>query len=1108
MRQIKLLCCILLLSSAAFSQIVTLKSKALSLSEIFTAIQKQTGYRTSGRLELLEQGKPMALNVKEMPLEELLKTISKDQAFNCVIVERNIIISAKVTAPKKNGTAVQLQSAPIGAEVFKGKVTDEKGQPIAGVNITLKNNSRILSVSDPAGNFSIPAGKGEVLRLSHIAFTPKELPISFELIQDPQIRLSGQQQQLAEVSVNKGYYSTTRALNTGNVSSISAADIEKQPVSNLLEALQSRIPGLSIVQQSGNPGSNFTIELRGKNSLNQSNPLFIIDGIPFSSASMGQIAGNVTNFLGQVNASGDASAAGAGGLSPLNSINPDDIESIDVLKDADATAIYGSLGANGVILITTKKGKAGPIRISARFNAGFSSPSRMPEFLSTKDYLRYRRAVLENDRRNPGPADYDLNGTWDTTRYTQWGKELIGRETINTNSSVSLSGGSGQVSYSLNIGHNQISPPYDGDFSDKRTTLGFNISSTSLNNKFRLIFSGNYGHDANTLPGLDISSFLNLPPNAPELLTPEGKLNWWNPTASNPYASLHQHYSALTRNIMLNGNLSYEISKRLLLRANLGYSDVAFSEQRLNPLSSLNPGIAGISASSLTGNSSNSSWIIEPQVEYSRELGAGKLTALIGTTFNQLESQGTTINAIGFASDAMLGDLSSASRFSTRNRYSRYRYNAVFGRINYTFKERYVINLTGRRDGSSRFAPGKQFGDFGALGAAWVFAKEQFIAEAIPALSFGKLRMSYGITGNDQIGDYRYLDSYSANSTTTYLGTTGLFSTRVFNDEYRWESNRKLEAAIELGFFKDRLNLSASWYRNRSSNQLVNLPLAPTTGNTTVQANLDALIQNTGMELQLSSTNLKADRFSWRTTFNISLERNKLLDFPGLSLSPYRTQYVVGRSINISAPLYRLIGVNPQTGLYEFMGADGKPTSSPNSLSDVIERVELRPDYYGGMGNSFRYDNLELDIQLHFVHQQGRNVIFSSIGNLPFSTPLNLPGFFLDNIWMQPGDIATMQRLSGGGLAPGSAAAIAAYNAAKQSDGAFSDASYIRVKNVSLSYKFPEGWLKKLHLKQLRAFTQAQNLFTITRYKGFDPESQGSMLPPLRTVVLGAQLTL
>ncbi len=1109
MPKLKLLILIMLISNAAFSQRITLKTDSLSVSEVFFAVQKQTGFRTSGKLELFDLSKPVKVNVKDMPLSDFLKTISNDQPFVCTIVDRNIIISAKVKAPKnEKASVVQMQSARIGTAIFKGKIIDEEGKPISGVNISLIHNNKIISFSDTYGKFSIAGDKGTLLRISHVSFVPRELAITTDLIQDPNIRLIRQEQKLSEVPVNKGYYSTTRTLNTGNVVSVTAQDIEKQPVSNLLEALQSRVPGLTIVQQSGNPGSNFTIELRGRNSLNQSNPLFIIDGIPFSAASMGQIAGNVNGFLGGIGTTGESSAAGAGGLSPLNSISPGDIERIDILKDADATAIYGSLGANGVILITTKRGKAGPMQINGRFSVGFSNPSRMPKFLNTREYLRYRKTVFKNDAKNPGPTDYDLNGTWDTSRYTQWGRELIGRKTVNTNSSISLSGGSNQLSYSLNLAHSEISPPYDGDFADKRTTLGFNINSSSVDNRFRLVFSGNYGHDSNTLPGLDISSFLSLPPNAPELLTEDGRLNWWNPTATNPYASLRQRYDALTRNILFNANLSYELFKNLYLRASFGYSDIAFNEQRLNPLSSFNPGIAGLSANSLNGNNKNNSWIIEPQIEYNKEIGEGKITFLAGTTFQQLESTGTTINALGFASDAMLGDLSAAARFSTRNRYSKYRYNAVFGRFNYVILDRYVINLTGRRDGSSRFAPGKQFGNFGALGVAWVFGKEPWITQKLPAISFGKLRMSYGITGNDQIGDYRYLDSYLANNGITYLGMTGLFPSRVFNDEYHWESNHKLEAAVELGFFDDRLMLNTAWYRNRSSNQLVNLPLAPTTGNTNVQANLAALIQNKGFEFEISSTNFKMNDFAWRTSLNLTIDRNKLLDFPDLALSPYRTQYVVGKAINISEPLFQLNGVNPQTGLYEFIAADGQITSSPNHVNDVTQRKELRPLYYGGLGNNFRYRNLELDFQLQFVKQEGRNMLFNTLGSLPFSTPTNLPEYFLDNIWLQPGDNASLQRLSAGGLAPGAAAVITAYNAAKQSDGAYSDASYLRLKNVSFSYKFGDHFLQKIKMKQFRIFVQAQNLLTITNYKGFDPESQGSMLPPLRTVVIGTQITL
>lgn len=1099
----------MLLSTAAIAQNITLKAKKLPLEDVFAAIQQQTGYRVSGKIELIRSGRPLTANVRNLPLEDFLKLVVKDQSFNYAIVEKNIIISAKVSAPsKQNAVQVQLRSAPLGAALFSGRIKDSRGNPVSGVTVTLKDNTKMISVSNLAGEFSIDAPKGTAVQLSHVAFVTKDIVVSAELLSNPEIQLTESSKDLKEVSVNRGYYSTTKSLNTGSVSSISAVDIEKQPVSNLLQALQSRIPGLIIVQQSGNPGSNFTIQLRGRNSLNKSNPLFIVDGIPFNASAMGQVAGRVNSFLGGLNTTLDASAAGSGGLSPLNSINPEDIESIDVLKDADATAIYGSLGANGVILITTKRGKTGPMVVNAKFNIGLSSPGTMPKFLNTQQYLGYRRALLKNDGRKPGATDYDLNGTWDTTRYTPWGKDLIGNYTVNSNASVSLSGGSVQTRYYFNVGHTETKPPYDGDFSDKRTTLSFNISTSSLNDRFKMVFSGNYGHDANTLPGLDISSFLGLAPNAPDLLNSDGSLNWWHATAENPYASLKQKYSALTKNAQINALISYQLLPGLSLKGNIGYSDVNFDEQRLNPLSANNPAIPGLSASSLTGNSSSNTWIAEPQAEFSHGFLGGKITVLLGGTFQDMTSQGLVINAFGFANDAMLGDVSAASKFSVRNRYSKYRYNALFGRINYNLHERYVINLTGRRDGSSRFAPGRQFGNFGAVGAAWIFGKEEWIEENIPILSFGKLRGSFGITGNDQIGDYRYLDSYTANNAAVYLGTGSIYPTRLFNDLYRWESNRKLEASLELGFFSDRLMLTSSLYRNRSSNQLVNLPLAPTTGYNIVQGNLPALIQNTGLELELSGMNIKNDHFVWRTSFNISFERNRLLEFPDLASSPYRNQYVVGRPISISEPLFHMIGVNPQTGLYEFLGSDGKPTSSPVAPLDATERIDLVTDFYGGLGNSFRYKNFELDIQLQFVKQTGRNVLFSTLGVLPFSGITNLPEYFYGNIWLKEGDIATLQRLSGGGLYPGGAATANAQSAAGRSDAAFSDASYIRCKNVSLSWQFGEQWLRKIRLKQLRVYAQAQNLFTITGYKGFDPESQGSLLPPLRTIVFGLQLTL
>ncbi|SDL10161.1 TonB-linked outer membrane protein, SusC/RagA family [Pedobacter sp. ok626] len=1102
---------LLQIGNTGFSQTITFTGKNVTVEKAFSIIQEQTGYRVAGKKELLKQGKLLTVKADKMPLNDFLNLVSTGQPFVCQVDETNIIISVRVRAPNTEGLGQPIKMVPsdLMQQPIKGKVTDENGAPVSGATVSAKDDKQQVVMTNELGEFMINVPLGKTVTLNHLAFQSKEFMVAKRMYDGPfNVVLTERDNDLNEVKINKGYYSTSKVLNTGSVVRVSAKEIERQPVTNVLQALQSRVPGLIINQQSGNPGGNFNIQIRGRNSINKSNPLFVVDGVPFSMDAMGQVAGVVSVVGSSVNVSGSGSAAGSQGLSPLNSINPEDIESVEVLKDADATAIYGSLGANGVILITTKRGKPGPLRVSANFNAGFSSPSSMPEYMDTKTYLKYRRQLFENDESSPGVTDYDLNGTWDTTRYTRWGKELIGRQNVNVNSRISISGGSDKTQFQIGAGYTTISPPYDGDFSNDRTSLSFSISNTSANNKFKMVFSGNYGNEVNTLPGLDISQFVNLAPNGPVLRNPDGTLNWWSPSAVNPYASLLQKYRATTKNIQGNGTISYQLLPSLMLRSNLGYSDRQFNESRLNPTTSFNPA-TNTNASALIGVNSGSNWIIEPQAEFNKTLFGGKISLLAGATFQDRFSTGQTTSATGFPSDVLLNNIASANRFVINNRYAKYRYSAVFARANYSLNDRYIINLTGRRDGSSRFAPGRQFGNFGAIGAAWIFSRENWVSEHLPFLSMGKFRGSYGTTGNDQIGDYRYLESYSPVNGITYLGVSGLLPSRLFNAVYGWESNRKFELATELGFFSDRIFLTAAYYRNRSSNQLVDIPLAPTTGNSVIQANLPALIQNKGFEFDISTKQISTKNFSWSTTFNISFERNKLLEFPNLELSSYSETYVIGSPLSISPKLFKMMGVNPITGIYEFMDKDGKAATSPD-LAVRTERVDMNPDYYGGMGNSFTYKAFQLDVQLQFVKQIGRNPVFSTAlgGALPFTNLVNAPGYYNGNIWMKENDIATLQRLSAGGFSQAGAAVSTANFMLQNSDAVYSDASYIRCKNVSLSWQVDQRLIRTLHIGQLRVYAQAQNLFTITNYVGFDPESQGSVLPPLRTLAFGLQFTL
>lgn len=255
-----------------------------------------------------------------------------------------------------------------------------------------------------------------------------------------------------------------------------------------------------------------------------------------------------------------------------------------------------------------------------------------------------------------------------------------------------------------------------------------------------------------------------------------------------------------------------------------------------------------------------------------------------------------------------------------------YKYQAFFGRINFNYQQKYIANLTARRDGSSRFGPGKQFANFGALGFAWLFSNEKFLQNS-RYLSFGKIRGSYGTTGNDQIGDYQFFDTYSVNGV-LYNGISGLSPTRLFNSDFGWETNKKLEAALELGFFKDRIFTSVEWYQNKSSNQLVGIPLPGTTGFSSMQANLDAVVQNRGFEFTVRTVNFNSGNFNWTTSFNLTVAKNKLLSFPNLASSTYSQQYRVGQPLNIQL-LYKFNGVNPQTGIYQFedLNKDGLLTS-------------------------------------------------------------------------------------------------------------------------------------------------------------------------------------
>lgn len=963
----------------------------------------------------------------------------------------------------------------------EGIVTDGTS-PLPGVTVTIKNKINNVCITDFNGQYSLVVSSNDTLVVSFIGFKKALIPIQGRTKID--IKLQYDTTTLQEVKINAGYYSVKESERTGSIAKISAKDIDKQPVTNILSAMQGRMAGVTITQTTGTPGGGFDVQIRGTNSLRAdgNQPLYIIDGVPYASNSISN--NNISSII-----------IPSANVSPLSSINPSDIESIEVLKDADATAIYGSRGANGVILINTKKGKEGKTRFTINTNTAVGNVTRFMDLMHTDQYLEMRKEAFANDGIVKYPAAaYDVNGTWDQSRYTDWQKELIGGTAQINDCQISINSGSAQTQFLLSGNYHNETTVFPGDYKYKRGGANFNLNHQSADNKFKINLSSSYSSQNNNLPATDFTrEARSLSPNAPVLYDTSGNLNWENGTFNNPLRNLEEVYKANTANLIANTILSYQIIPELEIKTTIGFSDLRYDETRTSPSTIYNPslGLGSESSSLFVNNSNRESWIIEPQLNWNKKIGNGKIELLAGATFQQQKTAQLVQEADGFASNSLIYDLASATYlYIFTNQQTQYKYQAFFGRANFNWKDRYILNLTGRRDGSSRFGPGNQFANFGAIGAAWLFSKEPLLENKI--LSFGKLRASYGTTGNDQIGDYNFLDTYSS-AGNNYQGTVGLQPNRLYNENFGWESNKKMEIAVDLGFVQDRIFLTTAYYRNRSSNQLVGIPLPGTTGFNSILANLNATVENTGLELTIRTVNIEKQNFKWTTNLNLTVPKNNLIAFPQLENSTYVNQYVIGKSINIQK-VYNYIGLNTQTGIYEFedVNMDGK-ISSPNDRQTV---KDFSPKFYGGLQNQFNLKRWQLDFLFQYVKQENWNSI----------SMLGLPGGMSNkttevlNRWQNPGDTGPYQIYSSGT----NSLVTAANNLYANSNAAITDASYLRLKNISISYNLPENSLKNL---KCRISLQGQNILTFTSYKGADPEFIVSgFLPPLKIYALGLQL--
>ena len=1054
---------------------ISLDFENVPVTEVIDDIESKTKFRFVYKMKDVDIDRKVSIKVKKAGIERILELLFAQTDTEYKVLDLQIVLreaTVPKTVPQQQATTVQ---DPI---TVTGQVTNADGVPLPGVTVVVKGTTRGVA-TDFEGNYQIVVPNSQsILVFSSIGYEEQEITVGNQTTIN--VIMEKSVSQLDEVVVSTGYYEVQQKLNPGNIGVVDAEIIEQQPIANPLQAIQGRIAGVNVIQETGLPGGGFNIEIRGRNSLNTglagaNQPLYIIDGVPFTNSSIaGQLGGVLQN---EVN--------------PLSSINPNDIKTIQVLKDADATAIYGSRGSNGVVLIETKRGETGKVSLNIDHLSGLSQVGNFLDLLGTEEYLEMRREAYRNDSREiRGGAARDLL-EWDTSRETDWQKELIGGTAVTNRTGISISGGSERTNFLLGATYYGEGTVFPGDFKYERLSGNFKLDHTSKDNKLNVSFSTIYSADNNELPQSDLTSEIDLPPNAPALFNENGDINWENNTFINPLAALNDRiYEGRTNTLVTNATFNYNLFGGLSFNANVGFSEMQLREFGAEPLSIRRPDIRNRFVSAArSSNNKVSTWIAEPQFVYDQKIGKGTLSALLGFTFQESNTEGDLIDGVDFPSDALLRNLQAANILNVFPQFNQYRYTAIFGRLNYNYADRYVFNLTGRRDGSSRFGPGNRFGNFGAVAGAWIFSNEAFLKDS-KVLNFGKLRASYGSTGSDNIGDYGYLNTYQI-SRRNYVGSVGLVPSRLPNEGYSWETTTKLEFGLELGLFGDRLGINASWYRNRTTDQLLGLPLPQMTGSQRIDFNLPATVENRGWEILVNTTNVATSSFSWKSNFNLSVPRNELIEYADLDESPFFTRFEIGKSLYIQRR-YTYLGVDPETGEYSFKDLNGDGLIS---LDDQELTTDLAPDFFGGVSNTFRLGGITLDVFLQFVKQNGLAFI-NGFSQQPGARANQLSE--VTRRWQNPGDVSDIQRYS-------VSRARNAYALLRQSDAAIVDASFIRLKNVALSYDIPVDRIAGI--KACSVLLQGQNLLTFTNYVGLDPESQSLRLPPLRIINLGLNLS-
>lgn len=1113
-----LLAACLHLSVKAQTQQINLSEQHISLDKVFKKITDQTGYLFVYRDEWLKQTKTVNISVHNAGLKDVLDICFRDQPFTYEIIDKMIVLKEK---PAQTQATIYMTDHPLQDGEVRGRVVDTTGAPLAGATIRIKGTTKGTQ-ADLRGEFNLKnIPEGTVLVISYTGYINKEITASAKASPYHYAVLQRSEDAL-DATVIQAYGTTSRRFDIGSIATVDAGTIDKQPVTNVMLALQGQVPGLAVNSTSGVPGSKVQLQVRGQNTLTATpnspgsanfkpydQPLIIIDGVPTATQNT-----NVNQLYSLTNQSSTTGGIDQGsGISPFATINPSDIQSISILKDADATSIYGTQGSNGVILITTKKGKPGKTVFNLVANTGFNTATRNIKLMSTPQYLQFRRDANAEDSVTPNNNPYTPGYApdlllFDSTRYTNWEKLIYGKTSNNTDIHGSLSGGAYNNTFIISGGYTRSDFNYPGHFSDQRLTEHGAMHHVSNDSRLAIDFGVDFGYDQNHSASYAGNKDILNAPNLPNLKNPDGSLVWSykgvDLTQYQFYANLLTPVNLQTYNFSTNLHLAYKLFTGLSIGVTAGYNRNTSNESTDLPSTAQNPLYVNRNAQFTATNFQTVN--IEPQVDYNLNFGKSSVSALIGATYKKNTTYQNSQEGDNYSNDAFLGSINGAATVYAMDQSSLYKYDAGFGRVKYIYDQEYILSLTGRRDGSSNFGPGRQFGSFGSVGGGWIFTQEKLFKGSF--LSFGKLSGSYGTSGSDGISPYLYQAFWQAISyLPAFQGTRLDQPQNLYNPNYSWATKRSLNIALDLGFFHDRLLANATFYRDREGNQLGSYPLPIQTGFADVAENLPAELQNQGWEFSFTSINIKTKKFTWSSNFNITFNRNKVLSFPNLEGSPYATSYVIGKPASIIFG-YRYKDVNPTTGLFEFYTSKGQITSSPQyglpiNGGDYAPIGDREIKYMGGFGNTLTYGRISLYVFFQFSSQTAPTWLSTLYPNYAPGFPLiNMPTAVLGKYWTGPGDThATLERLSTAysskAFSPG-----ATFN---QSSGAYGDDTYARLKTLSLSYSLPDNLTKHAHIHDLRIYCNAQNLLTFTDYKVSDPElfNNFTQFPVQRIVSFG-----